>query len=162
MSNLTSLQSVEFGQGCFGGYYDSGGASSFTLIGIIEWMTWEIDLPLLQSVKLGGGAFRFTKSFAMSNLTSLQSIEFGGSCFSSATSFSLIGIIEWMTWEIDLPLLQSVKLGGGAFRFTKSFAMSNLTSLQSIEFGQWCYGGDKYGGGASSFSLIGIIERMKW
>ena len=40
--------------------------------------------------------------------------------------------------------------------------MSNLTSLQSIEFGQGCFGGDYYSGrGASSFSLIGIIERMK-
>ena len=46
MSNLTSLQSVEFGQGCFGGrtevykywgdYYQRnvGGAQSFTLRGI--------------------------------------------------------------------------------------------------------------------------------
>ena len=44
MSNLTSLQSIEFGQGCFGGTYDDnkrvwiGGASSFSLIGIIERM----------------------------------------------------------------------------------------------------------------------------
>ena len=41
MSNLTSLQSIEFGQWCFGGYKDNygtiyGGASSFSLIGIIE------------------------------------------------------------------------------------------------------------------------------
>ena len=41
MSNLTSLVSIEFGQWCFGGYEDNygtthGGASSFTLIGIIE------------------------------------------------------------------------------------------------------------------------------
>ena len=35
MSNLTSLQSIEFGGGCFGGY-DGYGASSFSLIGIIE------------------------------------------------------------------------------------------------------------------------------
>ena len=45
--------------------------------------------------------------------------------------------------------------------------MLNLTSLESIEFGQWCFGGyyeqikGKWIGGASSFSLIGIIERMK-
>ena len=32
--------------------------------------------------------------------------------------------------------------------------MSNLTSLQSIDFGQNCFNG------ASSFSLIGIAERM--
>ena len=109
MSNLTSLQSIEFGQWCF------NSASSFSLIGIVEWMKWEIDLPLLQSVKLGDLAFRNTGSFSMSNLTSLQSIEFGGGCFYDASSFSLIGLIEWMKWEIDLPLLQSVKLGGGAF-----------------------------------------------
>ena len=53
-----------------------------------------IDLPKLQSVKLGDYAFRMAKSFGMSNLTSLQSIEFGQRCFNSATSFSLIGIIE--------------------------------------------------------------------
>ena len=63
-------------------------------------MELEIDLPLLQSVKMGSGAFRNTETFAMSNLTSLQSIEFGEWCFggseyvAGATSFSLIGIIE--------------------------------------------------------------------
>ena len=63
-------------------------------------MELEIDLPLLQSVKLGYSAFRYTESFAMSNLTSLQSIEFGQRCFGGnwneggASSFSLIGIIE--------------------------------------------------------------------
>jgi hypothetical protein len=39
MSNLTSLQFIEFGQMCFGGYNDYsiiGGASSFSLIGIVE------------------------------------------------------------------------------------------------------------------------------
>ena len=40
MSNLTSLQSIEFGQWCFGGkLYNNeihGGASSFSLIGIFE------------------------------------------------------------------------------------------------------------------------------
>ena len=72
---------------------------------------------------MGNYAFRYTESFAMSNLTSLQSIEIGQRCFSGdyygsgrASSFSLIGIIEWKEWEIDLPLLQSVKLGDYAFR----------------------------------------------
>ena len=37
MSNLTSLVSIEFGQWCFSGdYWGNGGASSFSLIGIIE------------------------------------------------------------------------------------------------------------------------------
>ena len=36
MSNLTSLQSIEFGEYCFGGNWNEGGASSFSLIGIIE------------------------------------------------------------------------------------------------------------------------------
>ena len=150
MTNLTSLQSIDIGQKCF------NGASSFSLIGRFEWMKWEIDLPLLQSVKLGYSAFGGTGSFAMSNLTSLVSIEFDGVCFKSASSFSLTGIIEWMKWEIDLPLLQSVKLGDDAFFNTISFAISNLTSLVSIEFGGLCF----YE--APSFSLIGIIERMKW
>ena len=150
MSNLTSLVSIEFGKYCF------VSASSFSLTGIIEWMKWEIDLPLLQSVKLGNEAFQYTESFAMSNLTSLVSTEFGKYCFVSASSFSLTGIIEWMKWEIDLPLLQSVKLGNEAFQYTESFAMSNLTSLVSTEFGKYCFVS------ASSFSLTGIIEWMKW
>ena len=126
-------------------------------------MKWEIDLPLLQSVKLGDYAFHGTKSFGMSNLTSLQSIDFGENCFNGATSFSLIGNIERMNWEIDLPLLQSVKLGNYAFEDTKTFAMSNLTSLQFIVFGQNSFKGNYYnGGGTSSFSLIGIIEWMNW
>ena len=115
MSNLTSLQSIEFGSECF------NSASSFSLIGIIEWMNWEIDLPLLQSVKLGDWAFEYTESFAMSNLTSLVSIEVGQRCFGGdynggASSFSLIGKIERMKWEIDLPQLQSVIMGSNAFR----------------------------------------------
>lgn len=40
ISNLISLQTIEFGQFCFGGYRDTytflGGASSFTLNGITE------------------------------------------------------------------------------------------------------------------------------
>ena len=103
-------------------------------------------------MKLGYSAFRNTRSFAMSNLTSLQSLEIGGGCYYGASSISLIGIIERMDGEIDLPQLQSVKLGDEAFENTGSSAMSNLTSLQSIEFGQRCFSS------ASSFSLIGIIE----
>ena len=167
MSNLTSLQSIDIGQYCF---YD---ASSFSLIGIIEWMNWQIDLPLLQSVKLGDSAFSYTGSFAMSNLTSLQSINFGGSCFGGykdyaggASSFSLIGIVEWTKWIIDLPQLQSVKLGDYAFQNSQSFVISNLTSLQYIDFGQNCFGGfynnniRGYDQGASSFTLTG--RRIEW
>ena len=40
-----------------------------------------IDLPQLESVKLGNNAFSNTGSFIMSNLTSLQSIDFGQGCF---------------------------------------------------------------------------------
>jgi len=45
MSILTSLQSIDFGSGCFGGYYEwnerkwIGGASSFSLIGIVGLMS---------------------------------------------------------------------------------------------------------------------------
>ena len=101
MSNLTSLQSIEFGQWCFGGNDFNGGASSFSLIGIIKRMKCEVELPLLQSVKLGDRAFQHTGSFKMSNLTSLQSIEFGYECFGGdsyngggASSFSLNSGIE--------------------------------------------------------------------
>jgi len=57
-------------------------------------MNSRIALPQLQSVKLGDYAFRYTASFAMSNLVSLQSIEFGVECFNGANAFSLIGMIE--------------------------------------------------------------------
>ena len=40
LSNLPSLQSIDFGQWCFGGYFNgnnqNGGASSFSLIGNID------------------------------------------------------------------------------------------------------------------------------
>ena len=41
MTNLTSLESIEFGNYCFGGYYNANwdynnGASSFSLIGMID------------------------------------------------------------------------------------------------------------------------------
>ena len=52
------------------------------------------DVPSLRSMAFGDYAFRYTKSFAMSNLTSLQSIDIGGDCFRGASSFSLIGIVE--------------------------------------------------------------------
>ncbi|KAK8793284.1 hypothetical protein WA588_006251, partial [Blastocystis sp. NMH] len=65
MSNLTSLQSIEFGQWCFGGDYNGGGASSFSLI----------DLPQLQSVGLGDWAFEHVHSVVFENLPKLQSIQ---------------------------------------------------------------------------------------
>ena len=40
-----------------------------------------IDLPLLQSVKLGNYSFKNAESIELSNLTSLQSIDFGQGCF---------------------------------------------------------------------------------
>ena len=64
-------------------------------------MKRRIDLPHLQSVKLGGGSFGIVNSFEMSNLTSLQSIEFGQECFGGnflgnkgEPSFSLTGMNE--------------------------------------------------------------------
>ena len=54
-------------------------------------------------MKLGDNAFRYTTSFAMSNLISLVCIEFGQECFGGdsyhgggATSFSLNSGIERM------------------------------------------------------------------
>ena len=69
-----------------------------------EWND-RIDLPSLQSVKLGNAAFQNTKPFTMANLTSLESIEFGNYCFggyynskwdynNGASSFSLTGMNE--------------------------------------------------------------------
>ena len=104
VSNLVSLQSIEFGVECF------NGASSFSLIGMDESIIWRIGLPQLQSVKLNNNAFQNTKSFEMSNLTSLQSIDIGQSCFNGANAFSLIGIVESIIWRIGLPQLQSIKM----------------------------------------------------
>ena len=184
MSNLPSLQSIDFGSGCFGGYYEHnkrnwiGGAPSFSLIGIAGLMSWRIDLPQLQSVKLGNKAFQSATSFAMSNLTSLQSIEIGDDGFSGyamyyysiiyAGSFSLICLSEWIKWWIALPQLQSVKLGNKAFLLATTFELSNLPSLQSIDIGDDGFIGDynnykrEWIGGASSFSLTGMHEWRKW
>ena len=150
MTNLTSIRSIDFGRYCF------NGATSFSLICIIERMNWEIDLPQLQSVKLGDYAFQNTKSFEVSILPSLQSIDIGQNCFYSALSFSLIGNGECIHWGIGLPRLQSIKLNNNVFQNTKSFEMSNLTSLQSIDIGQNCF----YS--ASSFSLIGGVKFVHW
>ena len=90
----------------------------------------------------------------MSNLTSLQSIDIGQNCFNGANAFSLVGMVERKIRRIDLTQLQSVKLNNNAFQNTKSFVMSNLTSLPSIEFGVESFIS------ASSFSLIGMVERI--
>ena len=109
MSNLTSLQSIEFGNSAF------KRSNSFVMS----------KLTSLQSLILGDHSFKLTVTFEISALTSLQSIDFGDWCFSGyndntfdrgVSLFSLIGITEWMKWEIDLPQLQSVKLGNKAFR----------------------------------------------
>ena len=98
MSNLPSLQSIDFGSECF--YY----AQSFSLMGTIKDYEWQLDLPRLQSVKLGDKAFAYqATTFQMTSLISLESIEIGNECFGGhyheywywyvghANSFSLIG-----------------------------------------------------------------------
>ena len=52
------------------------------------------------------------------------------------------------------PLSDLYQYSNNAFQNTKSFEMTNLTSLQSIDIGQNCFNG------ASSFSLIGMVERI--
>ena len=47
MINLPSLSSIELGKGII------NGASSYSFIGMIEWMKRSIDLPQLKSTKLG-------------------------------------------------------------------------------------------------------------
>ena len=53
-----------------------------------------IDLPQLQSIKLGYHNFFNTRSFEMSNLPSLQTIDFDKEVFNNAAAFSLSGICE--------------------------------------------------------------------
>ena len=69
----------------------------------------------LKSFNISSKAFQSAKSFELRELEALETVEIGENCFNSVDSFSLIGIIEWTEWQIDLPLLQSVKLGYGAF-----------------------------------------------
>ena len=65
-----------------------------------------IDLPLLESVKLGNNAFKNAGSFEMSNLTSVQSIDFGQGCFGGHSE----------TYEYDRWYYQ--RYVGGAQSFT--------------------------------------------
>ena len=171
MSNLTSLQSIDIGQKCF------NGASSFSLIGIVESIIWRIGLPQLQSIRLDDEAFRLTTSIQLSNLASLQSLNIGQWCFGGyfngynqnggVPSFSLIGRTDNGKWFLDLPQLQTVILGNNAFIVAESFVLFNLPSLQTLDIGQWCFG-DYYDarrynfiGGASSFSLTGKSAVVK-
>ena len=59
----------------------------------MDWFEYT-DLPQLQSVKLGGYALHYTKSFELNNLPSLQSIYMGEDSFYYAPSFSLTGLID--------------------------------------------------------------------
>ena len=74
-----------------------------------RWLVWLygrfdwIDLPQLQSVKLGGYAFYEAISFELSNLFTLQSIELGNYCFRDVSSFSLTGMNVWMGWLNRFP-----------------------------------------------------------
>ena len=156
VSNLPSIQSIDIGSDCFGGYYQSGirwegGASSFSLTGINMWFKWRIDYPQLESVKVGYGAFQNARSFIMSNLTSLQTIETDSFSFGGVSLLSLIGMNDGMKWRIDFPQLQSVKLSGFD---SASFTMSNLPALQSIEISGF--------GGAELVSFMGRISELKW
>ena len=107
LSNLASLQSLNIGQWCFGGYFNgynqNGGVPSFSLIGRTDNGKWCLDLPQLQTVILGNNAFIVAESFVLSNLPSLETLDIGQWCFGDyydarrynfiggASSFSLTG-----------------------------------------------------------------------
>lgn len=162
ISNLPTLQSIEIGSSCF------KDASAFSLIGIANWMQWDIELPKLESVTLGENAFQNTKSFSMSKLTSLRCIELGQNCFKDAPSFSLVGATERLKWRLDLSQLKSIILGAKALHNTVSFEMTNLPSLQFLDFGDECFNGEyrwvsgmyssyfRHYGGVKRFSLRDI------
>ena len=141
-------------------------------------MKWRIDLPQLQSVKLGNQAFHNGGTFRMSNLPSLQSIYIGQDCFSGtyhngmrgydggALSLSLIGKNGTLKRRIDLPKLQSVIIGNDAFKIARYFELSNLASIEYIEIGSGCFSGyydqhnQRWECGAISFSLNGNKELL--
>ncbi|KAK8823028.1 hypothetical protein WA538_002181, partial [Blastocystis sp. DL] len=126
MSNLTSLVSIEIGGGCF--YW----ASSFSLI----------DLPQLQSVKLGDKAFQgdfdrktineypynYNNTMIMKNLPSLISFVGGGSY--NYCRFGSV-ILE------NIPSLPYSSIQSLSFYYAYSLQISNANGLQDyISFGQ--------------------------
>lgn len=116
-------------------------------------MKCRIDLPQLQSIKLGNQAFHHGGNFRMSNLPSLQSIYIGQDCFSGtyhngargynggALSLSLIGKNGTLNRRIDLPKLQSIIMENNAFKRARYFELSNLASMEYIEIGSGCFSG---------------------
>ena len=56
---------------------------------------------------------------------------------------------------VDMKSLRSFNISSKAFQSAKSFELTELEELETVEIGENCF----YS--ASSFSLIGIIERMK-
>lgn len=142
MNNLPSLQHLEIGDNCLGGYVKIDGKlnhyypgpSSLTLSGNSTDWHMIIGLPSLQTVLLGAKVFKDATALEISNLTSIQTIYAGSGCFEKVGSLSLTGMVEW-EWTIELPELQSISLEGSAFRGTREVHFSELNSLDSLRIG---------------------------
>ena len=132
---LSSLESIEMGNGCF------SSASSFAINGMIWWCGSMAELLQLQSIKLGDNSFCKSRLFRVYSLPSLQSIELGSNSFGLSDSFILQ----------SLPSLQSIVLGKTAFGSCQQFVMNNLTSFVSFDLG-----GNRFAS-VTSFAMIGLV-----
>ena len=133
LSNVNSLQSIEFGDECFLHVREFviDGLESLEVMKIGEYC-FRIDdkerddglcritnCPNLRQLKIGWSSFEDFKSFELFNLNSLQSIEFGHKCFYYA-DFLLKGEWKVKTSEnesdvLDLPSLEKVSFGRESF-----------------------------------------------
>ena len=85
LMGLSSLESLEMGNGCF------SSLPSLSLHGIQLLLIILSDLPKLQSIKLNDKAFSNSQSVELAELPSLKSIEMRNGCFSSVPSFAING-----------------------------------------------------------------------
>ena len=128
---------------------------------------WCIDLPNLQSITLGKGAFEDSPTFDLSSLSSLESIELGNYCFWEVPTFQIDGFNRLTTliigdytfglvpaFQIDgLNRLKTIKIGSNSFtqlkqsnwdwrkadNKSKSFHILNCGSLESIQIGEYSF-----------------------
>ena len=130
---------------------------------IFEWL----DLPNLQSIRIGNTAFKFSQVFSISNLNSLQYLEIGDCSFLDVVSFEIKGLDKLKCVKIgkdsftlvdssdfDRDSNKAIKDAQNYYRnkaikdaqnYYRSFRILNCESLESIEIGQFSF--FDYGGG---------------
>ena len=114
LSNLTSLESIEIGNDCF------GIVSEFTLS----------NLTSLQSIEIGDECFESVLTFKIDGLNGLKTINIGKNSFYGRikilTSFHIL----------NCESLKSIQIGEFSFSdFAGEFELKNLPQLLSIQIG---------------------------